>query len=175
MVESKSAPILNDFNGFSDETADSAPRYINRLETRSEYITPSRPTFADGGHLKWRVRSEAKRHDNPGAQISHSMPHLHDWLLPIPEPREQIVVLKGMAVDWERRWSKLKRSPIGGSVWITLTGRILLLAYLQRSDRMNFPEREGRGLAPYWIICVTVSEVQIVVERRYSSWPTSSK
>jgi hypothetical protein len=64
-VESKSARILNDFNGFSDETADSAPRYINRLETRSEYITPSRPTFADGGHLKWRVRSEAKRHDNP--------------------------------------------------------------------------------------------------------------
>ena len=59
MVESKSARILNDFKGFSDETADSAPRYINRLETQSEYITPSRPTFADGGHLKWRVRSEA--------------------------------------------------------------------------------------------------------------------
>jgi len=36
MVESKSARIPNDFNGFSDETADSAPRYINRLETRSE-------------------------------------------------------------------------------------------------------------------------------------------
>ncbi|HMI15670.1 MAG TPA: hypothetical protein VK526_04845, partial [Bradyrhizobium sp.] len=35
MGESKSARILNDFNGFSDETADSAPRYINRLETRS--------------------------------------------------------------------------------------------------------------------------------------------
>src|SRR6266852_9755960 len=42
MVESKSARILNDFNGFSDETADSAPRYINRLETQSEYMTPSR-------------------------------------------------------------------------------------------------------------------------------------
>src|SRR6266852_5722023 len=85
MVESKSARILNDFNGFSDETADSAPRYINRLETQSEYITPSRPTFADGGHLKWRVRSEAKRHDNPGIQRSHSIPHLHVWLLLIPD------------------------------------------------------------------------------------------
>jgi len=59
----KSARVLNDFNEFSDETADSAPRYTNRLETQSEYITPSRPTFADGGHPKWRVRSEAKRHD----------------------------------------------------------------------------------------------------------------
>jgi hypothetical protein len=38
-----------------------------------------RPTFADGGHLKWRVRSEAKQHDNPGAQRSHSIPHLHVW------------------------------------------------------------------------------------------------
>jgi hypothetical protein len=25
-----------------------------------------------GGHLKWRVRSEPKQHDNPGAQPSHS-------------------------------------------------------------------------------------------------------
>jgi hypothetical protein len=40
MVESKSARILNDFNGFSDETADSAPRYINRLEARSELTAP---------------------------------------------------------------------------------------------------------------------------------------
>jgi hypothetical protein len=36
MVESKSARILNDFNKFSDKTAGSAPRYINRLETQSE-------------------------------------------------------------------------------------------------------------------------------------------
>src|SRR5712664_2323936 len=76
MVESKSAGILNDFNGFCDETADSAPRYINRLETQSEYITPSRPTFADGSHLKRRVRSKAKRHDNSGTQRSHTMSHL---------------------------------------------------------------------------------------------------
>ena len=75
MVESKSARILNDFNGFSDGTADSAPRCINRLEAQSEYITPSRPTFADGGHLKGRVRSEAKRHDNPGAQPSRRRSH----------------------------------------------------------------------------------------------------
>jgi hypothetical protein len=79
--------ILNDFNGFSDETADSAPRYTNRLETRSEYITPSRPTFADGGHLKRRVRSEAKRHDNPGTQRSHSLHHLHAWSRLIPQSK----------------------------------------------------------------------------------------
>src|ERR1700730_881390 len=30
-----------------------------------------------GGRLKWRVRSEPKQHDNPGAQRSHSIPHLH--------------------------------------------------------------------------------------------------
>src|SRR6266581_4567883 len=48
-----------------------------RLETRSEYITPSRPTFADGGHLKCRVRSEAKRHDSPGAQPSNSISFDH--------------------------------------------------------------------------------------------------
>ncbi len=40
MVESKSARILNDFNGFSDETAGSVPRYINRLETQSEIYEP---------------------------------------------------------------------------------------------------------------------------------------
>jgi hypothetical protein len=34
--QSKSARILNNFNGFSDETADSTPRYINRLEAASE-------------------------------------------------------------------------------------------------------------------------------------------
>jgi hypothetical protein len=26
-----------------------------------------------GGHLKWRVRSDPKQHDNPGAQVSHSV------------------------------------------------------------------------------------------------------
>jgi hypothetical protein len=30
MVESKSGCFINDFNEFSDETADSAPRLINR-------------------------------------------------------------------------------------------------------------------------------------------------
>src|SRR5712664_303790 len=46
------------------------PALDTSIETRSEYMTPSRPTFADGGHLKWRARSEAKRHDYPGAQPS---------------------------------------------------------------------------------------------------------
>jgi hypothetical protein len=36
VVESKSTRILDDFNEFSDETADSAPEQINRLETQSE-------------------------------------------------------------------------------------------------------------------------------------------
>jgi hypothetical protein len=30
---------------------------------------------------------------------------------------------------------------------------------------MNFPEREARGLAPYWIIRVSVGEVKIVVKQ----------
>jgi hypothetical protein len=34
------------------------------------------PTFADGGHMKWRVDPEAKQHDNLGAQRSHSIPNL---------------------------------------------------------------------------------------------------
>jgi hypothetical protein len=38
---------------------------------------PPRSKFADGGHLKWTVHSEAKQNDNPGAQRSLSIPHLH--------------------------------------------------------------------------------------------------
>jgi hypothetical protein len=46
MAESKSAQILNDFNGFSDETADSAPGYINRVRSavridRPEKMSPA--------------------------------------------------------------------------------------------------------------------------------------
>jgi hypothetical protein len=40
MVESKPTRILNDFNGFSDEIVDSAPRRINKLEVQSEWTLP---------------------------------------------------------------------------------------------------------------------------------------
>jgi hypothetical protein len=36
----ESARILNDLNGFSDETANAAGRYINRLEVQSEQTAP---------------------------------------------------------------------------------------------------------------------------------------
>jgi hypothetical protein len=37
MVESKSGYFINDFNEFSDEAADSAPRSVNRLVAQSEW------------------------------------------------------------------------------------------------------------------------------------------
>ncbi len=60
----------------------------------------------------------------------------------------QIVVLKGRQLIEIIARSKLKSLPIGGSVWITLAD-LDLLAHLHRSDRMNFPQREALGLAPY--------------------------
>ncbi len=60
--------------------------------------------------------------------------------------------------------SKLKSFPIGGSVWVTLAD-LDLLAHFHRSDRMNFPQREALGLAPYWITFVSVGGVRIVVKQ----------
>jgi hypothetical protein len=44
VVDSKFARIFNDFNEFSDETADSAPKQINRLEAKSEQPTGEKGT-----------------------------------------------------------------------------------------------------------------------------------
>jgi hypothetical protein len=33
------------------------------------------------------ARRGHKQHDNPGAQVSHSIPHLHIWSELIPEPK----------------------------------------------------------------------------------------
>src|SRR5712691_2895320 len=57
----------------------------NGMQITWQLTMSVRPTFADGGHLKLRACSEAKHHDNPGAQVSHSIPHLHVWSQLIPE------------------------------------------------------------------------------------------
>ena len=73
MVESKSGYFINDYNGFSDKSADSVPRLINRLEAQSEYHAPSsrRLVGSNQGHAtisNYYSKQRLKRPPNVGGR-----------------------------------------------------------------------------------------------------------
>ena len=55
-----------------------------------------------------------------------------------------------------------KIPPVRIAVWITLT--VSLFADLERNDGVNLPKRKAFWLPRYWVGCIAIRDVQIVVK-----------
>ncbi len=56
----------------------------------------------------------------------------------------------------------LEIPPVRIAIWITVAVR--LLADLERNDRVNLPKRKAFWLPRYWVDCIAIRDVQIVVK-----------
>ena len=77
------------------------------------------------------------------------------------EPLVASLARVGLLLSREAKF-RLEIPPVRIAIWITVTVRPL--ADFERNDGVNLPKRKAFWLPRYWVGCIAIRDVQIVVK-----------